>query len=126
PRQDDARRRRAGTRLPARMTMHHHRRRRSAERTAAILGVVVLAVIGFIYYISYTANSGLPFQKSYDVYVELPNANRIIEDGDVRIGGVRVGRVSSVTAVQPRDGGAPYARVGLRLKRSVGALPTDT
>src|SRR5207245_341656 len=69
---------------------------------------------------------GLPFQKSYDVYVELPNANRIIEDGDVRIGGVRVGRVSSVTAVQPRDGGAPYARVGLRLKRSVGALPTDT
>lgn len=108
------------------MTMHHHRRRRNAERTAAILGVVVIGVIGVVYYISYTANSGLPLQKSNDVFVELRNANRIIEDADVRIAGFRVGRVSSVTAVTPGDGGRPYARVGLRLKPSVGALPTDT
>ncbi|MEX2195959.1 MAG: MlaD family protein [Thermoleophilaceae bacterium] len=83
-------------------------------------------MLAVVFYVSYTASRGLPWESSYDVYVELPNATRLTETDAVRIRGVRVGRVSSVTALPPRQGRRAFARVKLSLDPSAGPLPTNT
>lgn len=102
------------------------KRRRLSARVDPIVGlVVVVALIAFVY-ISYTADSGLPLQRSYHITVQLPNADRLINTDEVRIAGIRVGQVSSVSAERSRAGGQPYATVGLSLSPSTGPLPADT
>jgi virulence factor Mce-like protein len=91
-----------------------------------LLGVVALIVLGAIVYISYTANNGLPLLPTYKVSVDVPNADRMIRNNEVRIGGIRVGQVSSVKAMPGAPGEAPYTRIGLKLKPSAGPLPVDT
>lgn len=83
-----------------------------------IAGLTILVV-------SYTANSGLPFVSTYNVSVELPNAQRLQRDSDVRIAGLRVGDVQGVSAVRGPHG-QTFAKIQLALSPSVGHLPIDT
>jgi virulence factor Mce-like protein len=92
----------------------------------ATLGVATIAVVGVIGYVGYTANSGLPLQSRYGVNIDVPNADRLIDSADVRIGGIRVGEVLAVTAVPAPSGGRPYARVKAALDPSAGPLPVDS
>ncbi|HWF55881.1 MAG TPA: MlaD family protein [Solirubrobacteraceae bacterium] len=104
---------------------HRRQRQRWLEYLLPGLGLVaIVAVIAFVY-VSYTANSGLPFSATYNLSARLPDAERLIKTDEVRIGGVRVGQVSSVTA-RLGSGGRPYSVIGLALSPSVGALPIDT
>jgi virulence factor Mce-like protein len=95
-------------------------------RLFGILGLVAICVLATIGYVSYTALSGLPFQRRYHVSVEVPNANRLIATNDVRVGGIRVGQVSRVVAQPASRRGRPFARVDLAVEPSVGRLPVDT
>ncbi len=105
------------------------RRSRIAERSlarAGWIGMVAILIGVAIAYVAYGALSGLPWESRYRVTVVLPDANRLIAAGDVKVGGVRVGQVSRVTAVPARTGGDVQARVELSLKASVGPLPVDS
>ena len=46
---------------------------------------------------------GLPFVPVYRVSVEVPNAARLTNNNEIRIGGTRVGVVESIEAVRPSD-----------------------
>jgi len=103
------------------------RARRSSARLYGVTGIIgVLAGLAIVY-VSYTANGGVPFAPHYDVFVELPNAQRLQPGNDVRIGGIRVGQVQSVFAVPSRRAGAsPFARIELALSPSAGPIPANS
>jgi virulence factor Mce-like protein len=99
---------------------------RHARRYHAVVGVIgILALLAAVA-ISYRANSGLPFQPSYRISVDVPNADRLNRYADVRIGGIRVGEVESVDAMPGIDKAPPYARLQLSLSPSVGRLAVDS
>jgi phospholipid/cholesterol/gamma-HCH transport system substrate-binding protein len=100
--------------------------RRDQTRLFGFLGVVAIVATGVIGFVSYNALSGLPFQPTYHVSVELPDADRLIATDDVRIGGVRVGQVADVIAEPSRSGARPYALIQLGLDPSIGRLPVDS
>jgi virulence factor Mce-like protein len=101
-------------------------RRRDPWRRRVVLGLTAIAAVGLIGYIAYTANTGLPFQSAYDVSVYVPNADRLIDTADVRIGGVRVGEVVGLSAVSDSSGQRPYSRIKISLSPSIGRLPIDS
>jgi virulence factor Mce-like protein len=105
--------------------MSGRRRELRGERLRPLIGVLAIVVLVAFVYVSYTANQGLPLQSTYNVTAEVPNADRLIKTDEVRIGGVRVGQVSSVGA-RIGAGGKPYAVLGLALSPSAGPLPADT
>jgi virulence factor Mce-like protein len=88
--------------------------------TLAILAALAVAVI------SYRANAGLPFQSSYRVYVDVPNANGLYRYTDVRIGGIRVGQVQSLGAIPGGGRARSFSRLQLSLNPSVGRIPMDS
>ncbi|MHB8692181.1 MAG: MlaD family protein [Solirubrobacteraceae bacterium] len=95
------------------------------NRVHTVLGIATITAFAIFGYVSFTANSGLPFTSSYSLAVNVPNTDRITKSDEVRIDGVRVGQVQSVAAIAPRTG-RPYARLMLMLSPSVGPLPVDT
>ena len=77
-------------------------------------------------FLSYNANSGLPFVPTYDLEAELPNAANLVEGNEVRIGGFRVG-VDRQDRPDPRSPtAATCARVHLKLQKNVEGLPVDS
>jgi virulence factor Mce-like protein len=101
------------------------RRHRDIRRTHALIGTIVVALILVAVYISWESVNGLPFQSRYHVFVEVPDAEHLVTTDEVRVGGIRVGQVSQVTAM-PAGRARPYAKVKLSLDPSVGRLPVDT
>jgi virulence factor Mce-like protein len=101
------------------------RHRFAPQRFYPLFGLVVLALLGAFVYVSFTANAGLPWASTYDVFAQVPNADRLIKTDEVRIGGIRIGQVTSVTAEINRRG-KPYSTIGLALNVSAGPLPADT
>jgi hypothetical protein len=55
----------------------------------------------------------------------VPSAAQLVRGNDVRIGGSRVGAVSSIEAKR-RPGGGVYAQLELKLKKSIEPLPADS
>lgn len=100
--------------------------RRPSNRFFGALATVAIAVLAFIGWVSYNALSGLPFENTYRVTVDLPDAKKLISTADVRIAGLRVGRVQDVEAVRGGDSGPASARVELSLEPSAGPLRKDT
>ena len=90
-----------------------------------LVGAVTLLVTLVAVYLSYNANSGLPFVPTYDLKADVPNAANLVRGNDVRIGGARVGTVSKITPV-PSASGKPSAQLELKLDRSIQPLPVDT
>ena len=76
-----------------------------------MVGAITVLVAIVAIFLSYNANQGLPFVPVYRVSVEVPNASRLIESNEVRIGGHRVGVVEAMTAVP--KGSTPKGRRGL-------------
>jgi virulence factor Mce-like protein len=92
-----------------------------------LTGALALLVAVVAVYLSYTAQNGLPFVPSYQVSAEVPNADELVKDAPVRIGGAQVGLVLAITpepatAAQPH----PYARVTMSLSQGVEPLPADS
>ena len=56
-----------------------------------LVGAVTVLVTIVAVFLSYNANSGLPFVPTYDLKANLPNASQLVEGFEVRIGGARVG-----------------------------------
>ncbi len=77
-------------------------------------------------FVAYNANRGLPFVSTYQISVDVPNAAALVPGNDVRIGGIRVGFVKSVSPVQDPETGDVHARLGLQLDKTAEPLPADS
>ena len=75
-----------------------------------LVGAVTVLVAIVAVFLSYNANSGLPFVPTYDLKANLPNAAQLVEGFEVRIGGARVGVVVEIEPKQPRGRHAPTRR----------------
>src|ERR671917_884809 len=90
-----------------------------------LVGAVTVLVTIVAVFLSYNANSGLPFVPTYDLKANLPNAAQLVRGFEVRIGGARVGVISKIEPVR-RDDGSTYAQVTMKLDKSVEPLPADS
>jgi virulence factor Mce-like protein len=87
-------------------------------------GVTVLVAIVAVF-LSYNANNGLPFVPTFNLTVNVPSSAGLVKGNEVRVGGQRVGRVTSITAVAHRNG-AVSARLKLALDQSMQKIPRDS
>ncbi|MCK9247998.1 MAG: MlaD family protein [Solirubrobacteraceae bacterium] len=105
------------------------RRRRSSNTRLALIGTVAIVGLLLAVYVSYGANSGLPFKEYRTFRVELPDANRLVRASQVRIAGVRVGLVTEVGAVSP-SADDPEARLRawaeVKLPADAERIPVDS
>ena len=90
-----------------------------------LVGAVTVLVVIVAVFLAYNANNGLPFVSTYNLNAEVPNADALVKDNDVRIGGVLVGRVKSVVPVALGNGRFA-AKLSLSLDKSVEPLPVDS
>jgi ABC-type transporter Mla subunit MlaD len=109
-----------------------------------MVGAVTVLIAIVAVFLAYNANNGLPFVPVYRVSVEVPNAARLTNNNEVRIGGHRVGVVESIepalaegaqtTAASDEtvatetanDTGGVIARVNLKLDKDAEPLPKDS
>lgn len=103
------------------------KRRGSASIAAnpVLIGAVTVFVSVVLVFLAYNANSGLPFVPTYDLTVRVPNAAGLVKGNEVRLGGTRVGTVTTITP-QTLPDGTVIADLGLKLQRSIQPLPADT
>ncbi len=109
-----------------------------------MVGAVTVLIAIVAVFLAYNANQGLPFVPVYRVSVEVPNAARLTNNNEVRIGGHRVGVVESIEPVLPEaakataasdgtvaadaanDTGGVAALVNLKLDKTAEPLPQDS
>jgi ABC-type transporter Mla subunit MlaD len=105
-----------------------------------MVGAVTTLIVIVAVFLAYNANSGLPFVPVYRVSVEIPDAARLTNSNEVRIGGHRVGVVESIDAIPvdevseqaegadatPANGSDVIAKVNLKLDKEVQPLPVDS
>jgi ABC-type transporter Mla subunit MlaD len=91
-----------------------------------LVGAITTLITILAVFLAYNANTGLPFVPTYRLSVAVPNANSLVRGNDVRIGGVRVGQVEKVDAVQDPRTGEVYAKVDLKLDKSAEPVPKDS
>jgi virulence factor Mce-like protein len=102
--------------------------RRSGAALAAspvLVGAVTLLVTIVAVFLSYNANSGLPFVPTYDLKANLPNASQLVRGFEVRIGGARVGFISDIEP-KKREDGSTYAQVTMKLDKEIEPIPADS
>ena len=102
-------------------------RRGQAALTASpvLVGAVTVLVTIVAVFLSYNANSGLPFVPTYDLKANLPNAAQLVKGFEVRIGGARVGFISKIEPKKREDGSA-YAQVTMKLDKEIEPVPADS
>ena len=103
------------------------RGRSGAALTASpvLVGAVTVLVTIVAVFLSYNANSGLPFVPTYDLKANLPNAAQLVKGFDVRVGGARVGFISAIEPRRRKDG-STYARVTMKLDKEIEPIPADS
>jgi virulence factor Mce-like protein len=90
-----------------------------------LVGAVTVLVTIVAVFLSYNANSGLPFVPTYDLKANLPYAAQLVKGFEVRIGGARVGVISDIEAKR-RDDGSSYAQVTMKLDKEIEPLPAHS
>jgi phospholipid/cholesterol/gamma-HCH transport system substrate-binding protein len=103
------------------------RRRGSASIAAnpVLIGAATTLVVIVAVFLAYNANNGLPFVPTYQLDVLVPNAANLVKGNEVRVGGTRVGLVSTITPVKLSNG-RYEAKLGLKLQTSIKPLPVDS
>jgi virulence factor Mce-like protein len=97
---------------------------RQLANDPVLVGAIALLVGVIAVFLSYNANSGLPFVPAYQISVDVPDAAELTKSSEVRVGGARVGQVITIAA-RTRRRGEPYARLKLKLQPST-KVPIDT
>lgn len=102
------------------------RRRGALAASPLLIGALTVLIVIVAVYISYNANSGLPFTPTYDIKVELPGASNLVPGNQVRVGGTRVGIVERLVPHQDPKTGKLTAIAMIKLEKSAEPLPVDT
>ena len=90
-----------------------------------LVGAVTVLVSIVAVFLSYNANTCLPFVPTYDLKANLPNGSQLVEGFEVRIGGARVGQISKIEPKQ-RDDGSTYAQITMKLDKEIEPLPANS
>jgi virulence factor Mce-like protein len=90
-----------------------------------LVGAVTVLVTIVAVFLSYNANSGLPFVPTYDLKANLPNAAQLVKGFEVRIGGARVGVISDIEPKRRPDG-STYAQITMKLDKEIEPLPAGS
>ncbi len=104
----------------------NRRRSNSLAGSPLLIGAIATLIVAVAVFITYNANNGLPFTPTYNIKVQLPEASGLLRGNQVRIGGTRVGTVSSLTPYQDPKTGRVTAIVSLKIEKSASPLPVDT
>ncbi len=92
-----------------------------------VVGTLTLLIACIAVYLSYIAENGLPFVPVYNVNVQVANANELSKNADVRVGGVLVGQILTITPEPASHTWPhPYAKLKLALDRRLEPLAADT
>jgi virulence factor Mce-like protein len=91
----------------------------------ALVGAITVMATVIAVFLAYNANAGLPFTPVYELDATVGNSSGLIRGNEVRIGGTRVGMVSSIDPVARRNGSVA-ARLHLKLVKSLNPLPADS
>jgi virulence factor Mce-like protein len=104
------------------------RRRGAASMLGSpvLVGAITLLVAIVAVFLSYNANSGLPFVPTYDLNAQFENSANLVVGNDVRIGGQRVGAVSKIDPVPGEGDKPPTAVIEMKLEKQVDPLPVDS
>jgi virulence factor Mce-like protein len=89
-----------------------------------LVGAVTTLVALIAVFLSYNANSGLPFVPTYHLTATVQDAAGLVAGNEVRIGGKRVGVIDEITATRAGNGTA--AQLSLKLDKFVEPLRSDT
>jgi virulence factor Mce-like protein len=102
-------------------------RRPSANIVAnpVLVGATTVLVIIVAVFLAYQANEGLPFVPTRTLTVDLPDAQNLVRQNEVREGGERIGLVTALEPVRLPNGRVG-ARLHLKLDRSTPAVPVDS
>jgi virulence factor Mce-like protein len=91
-----------------------------------LVGIAMLAFGALILWLAFQSQTGLPWEKTRSVMVEVPDAGKLARNAEVRVGGARIGQVLKIRAI-PRDGEKPaHAELDVQLDAAEGVLPVDT
>jgi phospholipid/cholesterol/gamma-HCH transport system substrate-binding protein len=97
----------------------------SLAASPVLVGAVTVLVTIVAVFLSYNANTGLPFVPTYDLKANLPNGAQLVKGFEVRIGGARVGQVSKIEAKR-RSNGTTYAQITMKLDKQIEPLKSGT
>jgi ABC-type transporter Mla subunit MlaD len=97
----------------------------SIAGSPVLVGALTTLVVIVAVFLSYNANSGLPFVPTYDLDADLPNAANLVVGNEVRIGGFRVGVIDQIDPVRRPDG-STFSRLHLKLQQNVKPLPKSS
>jgi virulence factor Mce-like protein len=108
----------------------------SLAASPTLVGAVTVLVVVVAVFLAYQANNGLPFVPTYRLSAQLPDTESLVKGNDVRIGGQRVGQITSITpenvdnAPCPDDPTRPctgqVAKVNMDLNQDLERLPEDS
>jgi virulence factor Mce-like protein len=99
--------------------------RRSIASNPVLIGAVTVLVIIVAVFLSYNANTGLPFVPTTTLKVRVANGANLIRGNEIRTGGARVGVIGDMRPVA-LDDGRTGAELTLKLDKKVGRVPRDT
>lgn len=100
-------------------------RRQGIADNPVLVGTGAILVILVMVLLSYNANSGLPFVPTYNISADLPNGAALVKANDVRIGGARVGTVTSIKP-ETNEKGFYYAQIAMKLDKNIGPIPVNS
>jgi virulence factor Mce-like protein len=102
-----------------------NRRSTSVAANPVLIGAATVLVVIVAVFLAYNANNGLPFVPTYDVWLQLHDADNLVTGNEVRIGGDRVGIIDKIEPLTHRDGSVT-ARLHVKLETNVKPLPVDS
>ena len=83
-----------------------------------LVGTITLLIVVVAVYLSYIAENGLPFVRTYNINVDVQNGSELVKNADVRVGGARVGQVLKISP-EPATNAWPHPFARLRNSRDV-------
>lgn len=99
-------------------------RRQGIADNPVLVGAGAILVMLVMILLSYNATTGLPFVPTYNITAEVPNGAALVKGNEVRIGGARVGIVTSITPVE--DDTEYHAQIALKLDKNIGPIPENS
>lgn len=100
-------------------------RRQGVADNPVLVGAGAILVMLVMILLSYNATTGLPFVPTYNISAEIPNGAALVKGNEVRIGGARVGIVTSITPVDD-DNGEYHAQIAMKLDKNIGPIPENS
>ncbi len=105
--------------------MRRTRTTQSAFGNPLLVGAVTLLVVLVALFITYNANTGLPFLPTKELKVDISSGSDLVVGNDVREGGFRIGALSAIKPIE-LNSGAVGAQLTLKLDKAHAAVPVDS